>query len=142
MINIYFAGSIRGGREDVALYFEIIEQLAEYGQVLTEHIGNPELTGLGEIDDDKKIHDRDLGWLKQAEYLVAEVTTPSLGVGYEIGKATEWGKPTLCLYRPTEGRALSAMIAGCPGAVVREYRNKEELKGIFKDFFQISQHDI
>jgi 2'-deoxynucleoside 5'-phosphate N-hydrolase len=141
-MNIYFAASIRGGREDVALYFEIIEQLAEYGQVLTEHIGNPELTGLGEIDDDKKIHDRDLGWLKQAEYLVAEVTTPSLGVGYEIGKATEWGKPTLCLYRSTEGRALSAMIAGCPGAVVREYRNKEELKGIFKDFFQISQRDI
>lgn len=137
-MNIYFAGSIRGGREDVALYFEIIKQLAQYGQVLTEHIGNPELTGLGEIDDDKKIHDRDLGWLKQAEYLVAEVTTPSLGVGYEIGKATEWGKPTLCLFRPTEGHALSAMIAGCPGAVVREYRNKEELKGIFKDFFQIS----
>lgn len=141
-MNIYFAGSIRGGRADVALYFEIIEQLGEYGQVLTEHIGNPELMGLGEIDEDKKIHDRDLAWLKQAEYLVAEVTTPSLGVGYEIGKATEWGKPTLCLYRPTEGRALSAMIAGCPEAVVREYRNKEELKAIFKDFFQISQRDI
>ena len=137
-MNIYFAGSIRGGREDVALYFEIIEQLAEYGQVLTEHIGNPELTGLGEIDDDKKIHDRDLAWLKQADHLVAEVTTPSLGVGYEIGKATEWGKPTLCLFRPTEGRTLSAMIAGCPGAIVREYRNKEELQSIFKDFFQIS----
>ena len=137
-MNIYFAGSIRGGREDVALYFEIIEQLAEYGQVLTEHIGNPELTGLGEIDDDKKIHDRDLAWLKQADHLVAEVTTPSLGVGYEIGKATEWGKPTLCLYRPTEGRTLSAMIAGCPGTIVREYRDKEELQSIFKDFFQIS----
>ena len=135
-MNIYFAGSIRGGREDVALYFEIIEQLGEYGQILTEHIGNPELTGLGEIDDDKKIHDRDLAWLKQADYLVAEVTTPSLGVGYEIGKATEWGKPTLCLFRQTEGRALSAMIAGCPRAIVKEYRNKEELKSIFKDFFQ------
>jgi nucleoside 2-deoxyribosyltransferase len=135
-MDIYFAGAIRGGREDVALYFEIIELLGEYGQVLTEHIGNPELTGLGEIDDDQKIHDRDLAWLKQADCLVAEVTTASLGVGYEIGKATEWGKPILCLYRPSAGRALSAMIAGCDKAVVREYRNKEELRAIFDDFFR------
>jgi 2'-deoxynucleoside 5'-phosphate N-hydrolase len=137
-MKIYFAGAIRGGREDVALYFEIIELLGEYGKVLTEHIGNAELTGLGEIDDDEKIHDRDLAWLKQAEYLVAEVTTPSLGVGYEIGKATEWGKPILCLYRPGAGRALSAMIAGCNGVVVREYRSVEELKTVFDDFFKVT----
>ena len=135
-MNIYFAGSIRGGREDVSRYFEIIELLGAYGQVLTEHIGNPELTGLGEIDDDKKIHDRDLAWLKQADYLVAEVTTPSLGVGYEIGKATEWGKPILCLFRPSDGRALSAMIAGCGKAVVREYQSTEELRAVFDDFFR------
>jgi 2'-deoxynucleoside 5'-phosphate N-hydrolase len=137
-MNIYFAGAIRGGREDVALYFAIIELLGEYGEVLTEHIGNAELTGLGEIDDDRKIHDRDLAWLKEAEYLVAEVTTPSLGVGYEIGKATEWGKPTLCLYRPGAGRALSAMIAGCGGTTVREYRSVEELKTVFDDFFRVT----
>jgi 2'-deoxynucleoside 5'-phosphate N-hydrolase len=134
-MKIYFAGAIRGGREDVALYFEIIELLGQYGQVLTEHVGNPELTGAGEVDDDRGIHDRDLAWLKEAEYLVAEVTTPSLGVGYEIGKSTEWGKPTLCLYRPREGRALSAMIAGCPGVVVREYHSREELRKAFDDFF-------
>lgn len=135
-MNIYFAGAIRGGRKDVALYFEIIELLVEYGEILTEHIGNAELTGLGEIDDDRKIHDRDLAWLKQAEYLVAEVTTPSLGVGYEIGKATEWGKPILCLYRPGENRKLSAMVAGCQGIVVREYRSIEELRDVFDDFFR------
>ncbi|HEX8920165.1 MAG TPA: nucleoside 2-deoxyribosyltransferase [Pyrinomonadaceae bacterium] len=134
-MKIYFAGSIRGGREDAARYFEIIEQLGEYGQILTEHIGNPELTGRGEIDDDKKIHDRDLAWLRQADCLVAEVTTPSLGVGYEIGKATEWGKPVLCLFRPDEGRALSAMIAGCGKAVIKEYQRAEELRAIFADFF-------
>ncbi len=134
-MNIYFAGAIRGGREDVVLYFEIIELLGEYGEILTEHIGNAELTGLGEIDDDGKIHDRDLAWLKRADYLVAEVTTPSLGVGYEIGKATEWGKPVLCLYRPGENRKLSAMIAGCQGVVVREYGNVEELRDVFDGFF-------
>ena len=134
-MKIYFAGAIRGGRDDLALYSEIIGLLAQYGRVLTEHVGSPELTGAGEVDDDREIHDRDLAWLKEAEYLVAEVTTPSLGVGYEIGKASEWGTPTLCLYRPLPGRALSAMIAGCPGVTVREYRGAEELREAFDDFF-------
>ena len=32
--------------------------------------------------------------------IVAEVTQPSLGVGYEIGRAYAMKKPILCLYRP------------------------------------------
>ncbi len=134
-MKIYFAGAIRGGRDDVALYFEIIETLGQYGRVLTDHVGNPELTGAGEVSSDGEIHDRDLAWLKEAEYLVAEVTVPSLGVGYEIGKATEWGKPVLCLFRPQSGRALSAMIAGSPGVSVREYQRSEELREAFDEFF-------
>jgi hypothetical protein len=134
--KIYFAGAIRGGREDSALYLEIIERLKEYGHVLTEHIGDSELSVIGETDGDEQIHDRDLSWLREATYLVAEVTTPSLGVGYEIGKATEWGKPVLCLYRSGDGRALSAMIAGSTGIKVREYRNTAELKDVFDEFLR------
>ena len=37
---IYFCGSIRGGRDDAALYKRIIDQLKEYGEILTEHIGD------------------------------------------------------------------------------------------------------
>ncbi len=135
-MKIYFAGSIRGGRDDWALYFEIIEYLREYGQVLTEHVGDSELSALGEAEaDDVWLHDRDLTWLREADCLVAEVTTPSLGVGYEIGKATEWGKPVLCLFRPSESRTLSAMIAGSGWVTVREYQSVAELKRIFDQFF-------
>lgn len=134
--KIYFAGAIRGGREDWALYFEIIKALRSYGRVLTEHVGDAELSAQGEAFDDVELHDRDLAWLKEADCLVAEVTRPSLGVGYEIGKATEWGKPVLCLFRHVEGRALSAMIAGSAGVKVREYRSPAELKIIFDQFFQ------
>lgn len=34
--------------------------------------------------------------------LVAEVTQPSLGVGYEIGRALEMKKDILCLFRPSD----------------------------------------
>lgn len=134
-MNIYFAGAIRGGRDDAALYLEIVEQLKQYGHVHTEHIGDAELSAIGELSGDDAIHDRDLAWLKDSAYLVAEVTTPSLGVGYEIGKATEWGTPVLCLYRPTEGRALSAMIAGSSKVRVLEYQSAAELKSVFDEFF-------
>lgn len=134
-MKIYFAGSIRGGRQDAALYHKIVQELSEHGEVLTEHVADTELGILGQDIGDRKIHDRDLDWLKSSDYLVAEVTTPSLGVGYEIGKAAEWGKPVLCLYRPIEGCALSAMIAGCHAVTLKEYQSAAELKQIFEDTF-------
>ena len=134
-MKIYFAGAIRGGREDVALYLEMVELLRPYGAVLTEHIADEQLTSLGESEDDRAIHDRDLAWLKEADCLVAEVTTPSLGVGFEIGKANEWGLRVLCLFRPSSGRALSALIAGSNRVTVREYQSTAEVPEIFKDFF-------
>jgi nucleoside 2-deoxyribosyltransferase len=94
------------------------------------------LSAAGEDLGDRDIHDRDLGWLKSSDCLVAEVTTPSLGVGYEIGKAAEWGKPVLCLYRPAEGRSLSAMIAGSDGVTLKEYQSTNELNQIFEHYFR------
>jgi 2'-deoxynucleoside 5'-phosphate N-hydrolase len=134
-MKIYFAGAIRGGREDVALYLEIVKLLRAYGEVLTEHVAAPDLSVLGESHDDRWIHNRDLAWLSDADCLVAEVTTPSLGVGFEIAKATEWGKRVLCLFRPSAGRALSALIAGSDRVTVREYQSAADLKAILDQFF-------
>jgi hypothetical protein len=135
-MKIYFAGAIRGGREDVALYLELVELLRPYGTVLTEHIADEQLTSLGESMDDRAIHDRDLTWLKEADCLVAEVTTPSLGVGFEIAKAAEWGLRILCLFRPDSGRTLSALIAGSDRVTVREYQDVSQVKKIFDEFFE------
>ncbi len=134
-MKIYFAGAIRGGRDDAALYLEIVKALGAHGAVLTEHVAAPDLSAQGESRDDRWIHDRDLAWLREAECLVAEVTTPSLGVGFEIAKATEWGKRVLCLFRPSAGRALSALVAGSDRVTVREYQNPTDLPKIFDEFF-------
>ncbi|MDP3953461.1 MAG: nucleoside 2-deoxyribosyltransferase [bacterium] len=132
-MKIYFAGSIRGGRDDREFYGEIIELLKGYGEVLTEHIGDKTLSALGEDGlTDKDIYERDMAWLEAADAVVAEVTTPSLGVGYEIAKA-EVNKPVLCLYREQEGRRLSAMIGGSRVRVER-YQNIQDVEKIVKDF--------
>ncbi|KAB0354933.1 hypothetical protein FD755_022392, partial [Muntiacus reevesi] len=72
----------------------------------------PSTTGEEAAGGDRFIHDRDLAWLQQADAVVAEVTQPSLGVGYELGRAVALHKPVLCLFRPQSGRVLSAMIRG------------------------------
>jgi len=133
---IYFGASIRGGRDDVGLYMELIEHLKKYGEVLSEHIGDSSITSAGEIRySDRELHDRDVGLLFCADVAVMEVTTPSTGVGFEIGKAAG-KKPVLCLYRPMPDRRLSAMIAGNPNLTVAHYENAEAAKSLIDEFFK------
>jgi hypothetical protein len=134
-VTIYFAGSIRGGRDDKQLYAAIIKLLKNYGTVATEHVGDAQITLEGEGAPDREIHDRDIAWLRQSDVIVAEVTSPSLGVGYEIGRAVEWGRRIICLYRPSPGRRLSGMVGGAPGVVVHEYTAVEDLPPLFDAVF-------
>ncbi|MGK5093871.1 nucleoside 2-deoxyribosyltransferase [Deltaproteobacteria bacterium TL4] len=126
-LKIYFAGSIRGGRDDAAFYSAMIAFLRTFGEVLTEHVGDPALTEKGDDGpNDRFIHDRDMAWLKRCDLVVAEVTKPSLGVGYELGWAAAWNKPTLCLFRSDSQGTLSAMIAGSSSLETVMYSNLTE----------------
>ena len=136
-MKIYFAGSIRGGRDDADLYLQIINHLKRYGKVLTEHIGDKHLKLSGEVSlTDRDIHNRDLGWILESNVLVAEVSTASLGVGYEIALAIKNRKKVLCLYRPQDGKRLSAMIAGSPNITNKQYNNLDDAKRIIDNFFK------
>ncbi|MDD4937757.1 MAG: nucleoside 2-deoxyribosyltransferase [Candidatus Shapirobacteria bacterium] len=130
-MKIYFAGSITGGRNDSDLYGEIILLLKNFGDVLTEHIGNKNLSQMGEAISAQEIYKRDIDWVKNCDVLVAEVTNPSFGVGMEIARATEFNKRVICIYRVIDGKKLSAMISGCPGIEVFKYENIDGLKNIF-----------
>jgi nucleoside 2-deoxyribosyltransferase len=134
-MKIYFAGAIRGGRDDAALYNELITYLQSIGTVLTEHVGDMSLTEKGDDGpNDRSIHDRDMAWLTACDLVVAEVTLPSLGVGYEIGRACAMNKPVLSLYRPKTGKTLSAMIAGCNEIVTAPYSDIARAKEIVRQF--------
>jgi 2'-deoxynucleoside 5'-phosphate N-hydrolase len=105
--------------------------------VLTEHVADQALGAGGESAlSDQEIHDRDLAWLAQADAVVAEVTVPSLGVGYEVARALQRGIPVLCLYRPVPGRRLSAMIAGASGVEVVAYEHLSEAKVAISRFLR------
>lgn len=135
-MKIYFAGSIRGGRDDRQNYMDIISHLQNYGQVLTEHIGSASLTSMGEGGiTDEYIYKRDMEWVNDADVVVAEVTQPSLGVGYELGWA-DGKKPIICLYRVQDGKRLSAMLTGNKGMTIFNYKDLDEAKGILDEYFK------
>jgi nucleoside 2-deoxyribosyltransferase len=126
-MNIYFACSITGGREFEADYQEIVAALNADGHVIpTSHLVQSDV-----VENERKltpqdIYERAANWIKNCDALIAEVSVPSHGVGYEIGFALNVGKPVLCLYR--KDRRVSKMITGNsdPKLSVKAYANIKE----------------
>ncbi len=127
-MKIYFAGSIRGGRDDAIIYRQIVDHLIGIGHsVLSEHIADQGLTGAGNAKPAEAIYRQDTDWIREADLVVAEVTQPSLGVGYELGLAESISVPVVCLWRKSEDRKLSAMVSGNDYVTVIEYVDADEL---------------
>ena len=135
-MKIYFAGSIRGGRDEEKTYLRIIDYLADFGDVLTEHVGQKNIEKSEEKHSDIYIFERDVSWLKSSNMMIADVTVPSLGVGYEIGFAETLNIPILCLYNPRNKKSLSAMISGNKNLVWKEYNTVEEAKLLIDKFME------
>jgi nucleoside 2-deoxyribosyltransferase len=76
---------------------------------------------------DTEIYTQDIAWLQECETLIAEVSVPSLGVGYEIAWALNLNKPVLGIYE--ENRTVSVMITGNTSSnlTLRSYRTISEI---------------
>ena len=125
--KIYFAGSIRGGRDFADLYRKMIEHMQMTDIVLTEHIGqaNLNLKEKGRISD-AEIYNQDTAWLKESDMVVAECSNPSLGVGYELAYAESRGIPCHIFYNKSKNQ-LSAMLTGNSYFDMYPYHTEEEL---------------
>lgn len=134
-MNVYFACSITGGREFEAIYQAIVQTLLDDGHVVpTSFLASSEVMGLEKIVSPSDVFTRDIDWINRAEALIAEVSTPSHGVGYEIAYALSLGKPVLCCFQ--EGRTVSKMITGnsTPGIRVRAYQTPQQAASLVQAF--------
>jgi len=129
-LTLYFAGAISGGRADVGLYRGIVALLEGEGhRVLAGAVAAEDVTSSGERLDAGAIFARDLGWLAAADLLVAEVSMPSTGVGYEIATARyRYNIPVVCLYRPAHTARCTAMVAGDESIELIEYSDLPDLQ--------------
>ena len=125
--KIYFAGSIRGGRVDAALYHRIISYIQRTDVVLTEHVGKSNLNLMEQgRKRDARIYDQDTAWLGESDMLIGECTCPSLGVGYELAYAEAHGIPCHIFYDSTKTQ-LSAMLTGNPYFHIHPYTTEADI---------------
>jgi len=126
-MNIYFACSITGGREFEPVYQKIVAALIKDGhEIPTSHLVQSDVSENEGVISPKQVYERDVNWIKNCDVLIAEVSVPSHGVGYEIGFALNTGKPVLCLYQ--KDKKVSKMISGNsdPALMVNGYSDIEE----------------
>lgn len=134
-MHVYFAGTIMGDRSHAAMYRRIVAHIQARGHAVpTVHVTRDNVLDEEAANTPQQVYERDVAWIRASDCLVAEVSTPSLGVGYEICYALTLGKPVLCLYR--QGRPLSKMILGCtePGITVRAYADEAEALALVDEF--------
>jgi nucleoside 2-deoxyribosyltransferase len=127
-MNIYFSCSITGGRKDEKTYQRIVNYLLKNGhKVPTAHLALP---GVLEDESDLNavdVYQRDMKWVRNCDVLIAEVSTPSHGVGYEIAAAIYLGKHVMCCYHAD--KKISKIISGNTSTNVRvlAYKSENEL---------------
>ncbi len=134
-MNLYFACSLTGGRQDEKAYGAIVSHLEGAGhEIPTAHLADPGVMELEKVTEADEIYARDIRWISGCNGLIAEVSTPSHGVGYEIAYALGLSKPVLCCYR--EGVTVSKMILGNDSSdlTVSSYRDEVELRELLDRF--------
>ncbi len=133
MKKVYFACSIRGGG-DTSHYLAILEAIKSAGgEVLSEVFVHDAINYGGSPLPSQQIYTRDITMIQECDIVIAEVTNPSLGVGYELGYAEAHSKPILCLFDDTSDKKLSAMIEGNNFNTVARYSNAS-IDKIVKNF--------
>ena len=140
-MNIYFSCSITGGRSDQAIYQHIVAHLTAQGHdVPTAHLSRADILDEEQVIDPQEVYNRDVKWVQDCSALVAEVSTPSHGVGYEIALALLLDKPVFCCYR--EGVKVSKMLTGNTHLRLKvfSYSSEDSLLNAIDHFLeQISQ---
>lgn len=133
-MNIYCAGAIKGDISYQHFYKEIVEYLSESGHIAYSEL-NKEISTSPSLSD-REIFTRDIQWLKESELMIAEISGPSLGVGFEISFALYvLNIPVLALHHSDKGK-VSAMITGCTSDLisVKDYSTSEEVRELINHF--------
>lgn len=125
-MKVYFAGAIRGGRSKVLDYQKMVETFEKsYVEVLTKHVADANISEKGEDVSLEEIYKRDINWLKECDIVFADITIPSLGIGYELAYAESLGKHIYAVYEKDAN--VSGFIRGNRNIQFFAYENLDEV---------------
>ncbi|MCI9063944.1 MAG: nucleoside 2-deoxyribosyltransferase [Clostridia bacterium] len=126
-MKIYFSGSIYGGRQKLDTYKRLVKELKKYAEVLDEEVADDNVLNDEQWQSDNDIFEKLEGELNQADLIFAELTVPSLGVGYELGYADSHNKKIIGIYDKNIVDKVSTMIRGNKRIKIIPYTNIEDI---------------
>lgn len=134
-MRVYLACAMTNPERDTRVVEEVLRALGEAGhEVLTPHVvGGVEQAADGLLSDED-LAQRDLAWLAQADCLVAEVSTPSHGVGIEVMAALNAGKPVLAIAH--QQARVSRLLSGLPGLTFARYGSHAQAVTLVRAFLE------
>ena len=124
-MKIYFSGSIYGGRQKLDTYQILINELKKNNKVLNEEVADVHIIEREIETSDEKIFKNLEKKLKEADLIFAELTIPSLGVGYELAYAENLGKPIYAVYEKNAN--VSALLRGDKNIHFLPYDNMNQV---------------
>lgn len=111
-MRIYLAAPMLGVRRALRVVRRVASALEKAGHViLTPHVLD-EVLDVEKGISPREVYERDVRLMEEAEVLVAEVSYPSLGVGFEIAYSLLRGKPVIALCDEERLVKTSALIRG------------------------------
>ena len=132
-MRVYLAAAMTSEDRDLGTIRAIRDHLEAAGhEVPTRHVAEPNGRELDASLTDRDLAARDIAWLEASDAVIAEVTTPSHGVGVEVALAAVRGLPVLLVHRAD--RRVSRLLLGLDGIVDRSYRNLREALEAVDDF--------
>jgi len=129
VLKVYFAAPMLGDRSNLEDNRKIASALKAMGcEILTEWVLE-EVLDIERGATPKEIFERDIEMLDKCDVLVADVSYPSLGVGFEIAYALLKGKKVVAYCREDRLNRTSALIRGVTWSnfTLVTYRSVEEL---------------
>ena len=139
-MNAYFTASIVGKKHHLADYEAILKLLTQNNiTVQADHIlkTSEDQIRLETKQERLAFHEQLEKWIALADFVVAEVSFPSISVGYEISLALHRGKPVLVLYE--NGDPPSLLAQHRDEKLVCERYTKTNLSDIVNDFIHYVQ---
>ncbi len=141
-IRVYCSGPIRGDTSFVANYRHLMDIVGQMGATPLAESGNEIRRERNKNHErryppgDEGIYKRDMEWLESSHCVVAEVSAPSHGAGFEISYALFVMEIPVILFHSRKGKRLSAMLEGCdlPNISVIHYSELDEMEGSLREF--------
>ncbi len=138
-MKIYFTASTTSDGKYKEQYKNIISTIKSLGHALVsgEQIVHEDLLSKDRELTQEQIFSREKQAIEEADCLVAEVSSPSTGVGSEITYSLTLGKHVLALFYKEAENKLSPMVAGNPSTnLYLDHYDDDNLERVLKNYLE------